>query len=174
MQVNSGADDVNEDGTSYVANYGALWIGTGANPSASFTGLRFNNVRIPVGATVTSARLEFYTGQQQWIPVNIEVAGDATANSTPFSSANRPSQRPLTNMRRVYTINESWSPNVPYSITELQGIIQVIINQPGWQSGNSLSLILRGNSPGTWSRKFVYSFEGNVNFAVRLVINYTT
>jgi len=170
-QINAGRDDVNEDGSTFTASNPLLWIGNGSG--ASYTGLRFNNVVIPRGATITSAYLRLYSSSNQWITVNLQIAGDATNNSAAFSSASRPSQRPLTAARVNHHSNTRWLANSWYNFNDMSGVVQEIISRPGWQSGNSLSIILRGTGS-TWGRKFVRAFESGASTAVMLIVNYST
>jgi PKD repeat protein len=168
-QVNSSSDDVNENGSSFQATNPTVWVGT--NPS--YTGLRFNNLGIPAGATISEAHLEFYVQNGQWIIVDVLIAAEAADNSMTFSSASRPSSRPLTTNRIEHHSNVSWPTNTWNILTgNLSGVVQEVVSRPGWQSGNSLSIIVKGiGSP--FGRKFVTSYDGNPAFAPRLVIQYT-
>ena len=56
--------NVNEEGTSFAPD-GALWAGNGSSATQSYLGLRFAGVTIPVGATVTSARIELTAAMTQ-------------------------------------------------------------------------------------------------------------
>ncbi len=171
--IKSATDDVNEDGASLVTNGTTIWIGNGGNATASFAGLRFAGVTIPRGATIVSAHLEVYSSQSQWIPITLQMAGDASDNSAVFSTSAKPSQRPLTTARITHNSNVNWAANTRYSLDEIKAIVQEIVSRSGWQSGNSLSLILKGTAAGTYSRKFGGSFEGNPTLAVRLVVTYS-
>lgn len=168
-QINDRRDDVNEEGSSFTAFNTSIWIGNGNGPS--FTGLRFNNLAIPRGATITSAYLSFYTTSSQWIRVSLQIAGDAADNSPTFSSTNRPSARVLTAARVNHRSDLFWGANNWYNFNDMSGVVQEIVNRPGWQSGNSLSIILRGTGS-TWGRKFVRAFESGASTAVKLTVTY--
>jgi hypothetical protein len=171
--VRSATDDVNEDGANFVTSDTTIWIGSGANPSASFAGLRFTGVTIPRGATITSAHLEFYSTRSQWIPLNVQMAADAADNSLAFTTSSKPSGRPLTTARITHNTNINWAANTWYSLDDIRPVIQEVVSRAGWQSGNSISLILKGLATGAYSRKYASSFEGNATLSVRLVISYT-
>jgi hypothetical protein len=64
-----------------------------------------------------------------------------------------------------------WNANTWYAFNEMALVVQEIVNQAGWQSGNSLAIVLR-NTGGAWSRKWVYSRDGAAQFAPQLVIVY--
>ena len=173
LQVAASNDDVNEDGSSFEPAFNTIWLGTAASTSASFTGLRFTNVPLPQGATILSAHLEVFSSQSQWIRIQMSIAAEAADNSLPFSSSNRPSQRPRTNQRVTHDSDVQWQANTWYALDEMAGVIQEVVNRPGWAAGNALAIILQG-SGGPYTRKFVVSFDGAAANAPRLVITYTT
>lgn len=171
VQVNSGTDDVNEDGTSFVSNGTTDWLGTASSAASSFAGLRFNNISIPKNATITSAQLQFYSSQGQWNSISLSIAGQAIGNSPTFSSSSKPSQRTLTTTKIAHSSNINWAINTWYTLNDVTPVIQELINRSDWSAGNSLSLILKGTGS-AWGRKFVKSFEAGSTLAPRLVITY--
>jgi hypothetical protein len=173
LQINDANNDVNEVNDTLNASQPAIWIGNGGSTTTSYTGLRFTNVSIPRGATITSAYLQFYSAQSQWILLNLQLSAEAADNSQPFVSNSRPSQRPLTSILN-HSSDIGWSANTWYNFNEMASVVQQVVNRSGWQSGNSLSIILKGTGTGTWGRKFVYGLEGAPGFAARLVITYSS
>jgi hypothetical protein len=170
-QTAAGTDDVNQDGTSNLTTSGTIWLGTGQSTSASYTGLRFTGITIPRNAVITSAYLEVYSTQNQWITIGFRVYGENTGNSSTFTTATKPSQRPLTTQQVAYSANTQWLANQWYQITSLEPVVQSLVNRSDWQSGNALTLILKGTS-GQYGRKIAQSYDGNPSFAPRLVIAY--
>ena len=172
-QVNGSSDDVNQSRNTLEVNNAQIWIGTEGNTGQSYTGLRFNNLDIPVGATITEAHLEFYTTASQWISIDVLIAADAADNSVTFSNGSKPSTRNFTTARVTHHSNEQWLANSWNMLTgNLSGVVQEVVSRAGWHSGNSLSIILKGLG-GPWGRKFVTSYDGNPAFAPRLVVSYT-
>jgi glucose/arabinose dehydrogenase len=169
VQVASGADDVNQSGSTYEANLAPMYIGNAGVANSGFTGLRFTNLSIPRGAQVVSARLELYALSQQWNQIDAEVAAEATDNSAPFSAGSGPATRPLTTARLRHSSNTQWLANQWYTYQDVTAVIQEVVNRGGWQPGNSLSIIVRGLN-GDWARKMMASFESNPALAPRLVI----
>ncbi len=172
FQITSGGDDVNEDGTIYTNNGTSVFLGTGGTVGGGWTGFRFNNVSIPPGATITSAHLEVVSPSTAWNQLNFDIYGEATGNSAPLSSTSKPSGRALTTSKVSHSSNVNWPAGSTISLNEMSSVIQEVINNPSWQLGNSLSVILKGTG-GTWSRKFVTSFEGSATNAPKLVVTYT-
>jgi hypothetical protein len=169
FQVAAGGDDVNENGTTFSDTASSIWFGNASG--ASYTGLRFTNVLLPPGATVTSAHLEVNAANTQWIGMAFEFGMEAAANSQPFTSTSKPSQRALLTPRVAHSSDQQWVSGTWYSLDELAPLVQAALNQPGWASGNALSLLLRGTGQ-AWARKFGRAFEGGATFAPRLVVTY--
>ena len=94
--IEVGLDDVNEDGPHFESGELTIWIGTGSDPSKSFTGLRFASVDVPPNASVIEASLEFYAPSSQAQSIEILVAAETSANCKLFSPGQPPSKRPTT------------------------------------------------------------------------------
>jgi PKD repeat protein len=169
--VASGADDVNEEGATFTPA-GSLWVGYGSSASASVLGLRFTGVAIPAGATITAARIELTAAATQWNSVAYEFAAEAAGNSAAFSTASRPSQRTLLVPRVAHTSDVQWVSGTRYALNDISTVIQAVVNQPAWASGQAIGVVVRGTS-GAWARKFVASTEGGATGAPRLVVTYT-
>ena len=170
--VLSGADDVNQEGTAFTADNSTVWVGNAASPTASFSGFRFANLAIPPGAVIGSARLELRAASQQWLSMNFEFAVEQSANSAPFSASSPPGSRTLFPQRVLHASDAQWLAGTWYQLDQLNALVQAAINQPGWASGNALSIIVRGTGQ-TWARKFATAFEGGAAFAPRLVVTYS-
>jgi hypothetical protein len=177
-QVVSRSDDVNEIlspsySVVFQPNLATVWIGNDGPNMRAFTGLRFANLQIPPDAVINSAYLEVYTPADNWISVAVSIAAHATDNSTTFNFNTRPSRRLLTTNQASYRSNRQWRAGTWGSLGEFPLVIQEVIDRPGWQNGNGLSLILQGTGM-PWGRIFVTSNNGNPQFAPKLVITYVT
>jgi hypothetical protein len=170
-QVNSSSDDVNEVNSSFTANSSTAWLGTGGSASNSYTGLRFTNLAVPQGATIISAKIEVTSSRTQWINIGFQIAADSTGNSQMFTTTNRPSQRGLTANKVNHTSDIQWLNGTKYQLNEMNTVIQEVVNRSDWQSGNSLSIILKG-TVGTWGRKFIHAFDGSPVNAAKLIVTY--
>ena len=171
LQVALSSDDVNQS-PEFEVNDARIWIGTAGSETESYTGLRFANVAIPQSATILSAHLEFYSVQEQWIRMGLTMAAEAADNSATFAPEAPPSQRPLTTQQVEHQSDTPWEADTWYEFDEMAAVIQEVIDRPGWQSGNSLAIIMRGSGGSRWGRKFVRSFDGDPALAPRLVITY--
>jgi hypothetical protein len=171
LQVAAGADDVNESGTVLTTDAADGWIGNAAASTTVVAGLRFVNVLIPANAIITAARLETQASSTQWQRMAFQFGIEAAANSAAFSTTARPSQRLLLGPKLNHSSDTQWLANTWYALEDISPLLQAAITQPGWQSGNALSLLLRGSGQ-PWGRKFVRHYEAGAAVAPRLVVTY--
>lgn len=141
--------------------------------SAQNVGLRFVGVGIPVGATVTSAWVQFRTDEVSSGAANLIVSGEAADNAAPFAGVDL-----NVSSRAVTTGLVAWSPldwlvigeaGVRQRTPDLSPVIQEIVDRPGWTDGNSLVLIVTGTGTRTAD-----SYNGNQAGAPVLHIEYTS
>ncbi len=106
-------------------------------------GLRFVNVRVPAGATVTNAYVELtQDDMESSAAVHIIIQGELTPNAPAFADTpGNISTRPAT------TAVAKWSPeHWPASgsknrTSDISAVIEEVLGQPGWAAGNALVLI---------------------------------
>jgi hypothetical protein len=171
VQIASGGDDVNQEGTSFSAGSSTIWLGTAAPSVAALTGLRFAGVGIPRNATITSARLEVQASSTQWLSIGFEIGAEAAATSLPFSAAAPPSSRVLLTPRVAHSSNTQWVSGTWYSFADLTPLLQALVSRSDWNAGNALALVMRGTGS-AYGRKFARSFEAGAATAPRLVVTY--
>lgn len=161
---------VNEENNNFFTNTRTLWVGNGNSTTQSYAGINFKGIQLPKGAKITSANLQLYSTQNQWISVNAEITGENVGNSSGFSSSNRPSQKSLTSAKVSHSSNSRWQNKRYYDFTNVTPVIQELVNRSDWNSGNSISLIVKGTGQ-NYARKFAQSSGSN---APKLIISYTT
>jgi hypothetical protein len=171
FQIAAGTDDVNEDGTTFDASGGTVWVGNASVNTASYTGLRFTGVSIPRNATITSARLEVNAAATQWIGLGFEIGIEAASTSAPFGTAARPSQRTLLTPRVQHSSDGQWIAGTWYQLDQIAPIVQALVTRSDWNAGNALALVLRGTG-NAWARKSAQAYEGTAALAPRLVVTY--
>ena len=138
-------------------------------------GLRFTNITVPTGATITNAYIQFQVDEVTTAnPVNLTVRGELNPNPVTFTTAtNNVSSRPNT------IANVAWS-NVPTWPTvgargqeqqtpEIRTIVQELIGQGGWASGNAMAFKITGTG-----KRTAEAFESGAAIAASLHIEYTT
>ena len=172
LPVLSGADDVTEEAGVITADGSDVWLGNGSSTTASFAGLRFANVAIPNGATITSARLEVNALGTEWHRINFEFAMEAAATSAAFTTS-PPSQRALL------------APRVTHGSDAAVGGGHLVSARRdraappgGGQPGRMERWQRRGPGPArhrrSVGRKFAHAFESDPARAPRLVVTYHT
>ncbi len=118
-----------------------------SNQGLQNIGLRFNNVTIPQGASVTQAMIQFKCDDDGSDPVEVTIYGEAVDNAQTFEETNgNISARPLTTTSVVWSI-EPWLAAGDrldaQKTVDLSSIVQEIVNRPGWVSGNSICIIMK-------------------------------
>ena len=170
-QISNSEDDVNQTPNGQLVHTGDLWIGSVERPESSYTGLRFTGVQIPPGAQILSMHLEFYLLRDHYDPVDVVVTADAADDSAPFTNDNPPSVRLLPAQQIPEHVQEPWLAGNRYEFDELAPIIQEIVSRPGWQNGNSLSIIMHGAGR-PQERRWVGNYDDFLESAPRLVVVY--
>jgi len=135
-----------------------------------YLGIRFQNITIPAGATITAAKLIFQSSANESSnPSSVDIYGQATANPATFvTTANNLSARPRTTNKVAWTFG-SWVTNQVNNSPDLTAIVQVLVNDPMWANGNSMAFLL--DATGTQRRK-AFSFESGQVKAPKLEITY--
>jgi hypothetical protein len=143
-------------------------------------GLRFLNVKVPKGATITNAWVQFTADDQKLTGavVNLAIWGKLEANPGAFTAA-----RSISSAQRT-SVHVKWS-NIPNWTTSARGpdqrtpnlspVVQELVNQSGWVAGNALALII-GDDPDNKSTaiRSVLSSPSTLAFHVEYSSKYAT
>ena len=117
-------------------------------------GLRFVDVTVPQGATISNAYLTIYNLGKLHIDPAFLIQCDKQANSPTFAAsppADTPAGRTLTTASYDWTDVSNPNPENPgswWSSPDISAPIQEVINLSGWASGNALSIIWVGDTTG--------------------------
>ncbi len=134
-------------------------------------GLRFENVQIPQGATVTKAEIKFTSASDESGTANFIIHGEAHDNSPVFSATtNNISNRTQTSAAVQWNGVEAWTANNVYSSPELKSIVQEIVNRNGWCGSNAMSFIISEN--GSNSLRRIKSYDASPDKAPVLYVEY--
>lgn len=139
-----------------------------------YVGLRFNNLNIPQGATITAAYIEFTANESTVSAGNptITIRGQNADHAAAFTTgSNNISSRPTTSQSATWN-PPAWAANSLQQTPDLTAIVQAIVNRSGWTSGNSMAFIFSGTASVSNYRN-AESFDGDSDEAPRLVIQYT-
>ena len=134
-------------------------------------GLRFQGVAIPRGATITSAYVQFTVDEVSRGPATFSIFGELVSNAAEFTAERgNISSRSLTNAR------VTWSPlewrrvgrATSYQRTRnLAPVVQEIIDETRWESGNALALLIFGDG-----KRVAESYDGVPNRAPLLLVEW--
>lgn len=170
-RVNASSDDAEESASGKV-NLSSSDLELISEDSDQTVGMRFNNLNIPQGATITNAYIQFEVDESTKEATNLTIQGEASDNAATFSTTkNNISSRPRT------TANVDWSPEpwsteqtteLDHKTPKLTSIVQEIVDRENWVSGNSLVTIITGSGERT-----AESFDGNSSAAPLLHLEYS-
>ena len=174
IQINSSSDDAEEfsSGEVYISS-SDLELADSPDSASQTIGLRFNGVNLPAGATINNAYLQFQVDETSSGTASLNIYGEANPNPVTYIiAANNISSRPKT------TASVSWTPanwnnigakGIKQRSPNLASIIQELISQAGWNSGQSMAFIISGSGTRT-----AESFDGSQTGAPTLYIEYSS
>ena len=156
FQVAYSEDDAEESlnpassfyGTPYIDSSDLELTQDGSDNQA--VGIRFRNVNIPVGATITSAYLQFtvdalHSGVTSVnVAVEDAVAPAAYSTSVPFGISSRPTFGSV-----PWDYIPAWTvvgaAGADQATPDLSALVQHVVDSEGWASGNPLAFVLTGS-----------------------------
>jgi len=122
------------------------WDGEDGNIMTSF--LRFQNVTIPKGAYIISAKLKIYAHEDESAEAKITIFAENADNSAAFTANEALNTRTWTTDSLKWNITENWTMWQAYSSPNFSNIVQKVIDRAGWTSGNALTIFVRGENQG--------------------------
>jgi len=123
-------------------------------------GIRFQNMTIPQGASITSSYIEFTAETPRSGTTNLTFYGQAIDNAPTFTlTAGNITSRTKTSASVAWNSVPAWNTDGEKKQTpDLSTVISEIVNRAGWASGNSLVIIVTGTSG---SNREAYSYNGS-------------
>jgi hypothetical protein len=157
IQVAASADDCYcyWNGSAWVFDYTYTLISSGYSSATIYKrggGFRFDNVTVPKGRTIAAAYLRFTSGtSHSETTVNSKITGDKESDAAAFTTlADYQARRGtvvggannnyITSKQVNWNNIAAWTLDTPYNSPDISEIIQEIVNQAGWASGNHLVL----------------------------------
>lgn len=108
-------------------------------------GIRFSDVNVPQGATITGAFIQFESRADQSGPVTLTIKGEDHDNALLFKEeTGNVSLRQRTEATVNWSIN-TWNKNeagAEQKTPDLKNMVQEIVDKKEWKSGNALSFII--------------------------------
>ena len=149
-RITNGKDDVEE----YVTG-GGMYIGSSdlempyegtGRSTPQVIGLRYVNVRVPQGVRIVNAYIEFQCDETKGgtLPVSLIIQGELSPNAPAFANvANNVTSRTRTAAQVVWVPVNWTSVGQKDQTSDIAFVIEEIVNQSGWASGNALVLVIR-------------------------------
>ena len=171
VHVSHDNDDCEEgaDGKMYLTSTDLELTNDGGD---QIVGLRFQNVGVPPGATITSAYVQFYVDEVSVGGCALTIRGQAADDAAAFTANPHDiSSRPMT------AVSKTWDPPAWDMIGEagpdqrtpdISAVIQEIVSRDGWNSGNAMVICIAGTGTRT-----AESYGGAGAMAALLHIEYT-
>jgi hypothetical protein len=110
-------------------------------------GLRFLDVQVPIGAEITNAYVQFTVEDVSGAEaVNLIIDGELVPNAPKFTETDY-----NVNSRTRTEANAEWQPEAwpttgqKHQTSDISAVIQEIISQDGWTSGNAMAIIISDN-----------------------------
>ena len=143
-------------------------------------GMRFTNIAIPRGATISSAYLRFRcNSSESGTTVNTKISAEDVDDAPTFAD----SASEFVNRYNNHTaamVNwdniPAWAAGIDYDSPEIKTVIQEVVDRAGWASGNDMVLFWEDyDNRSTFNNdawRWAYSYDGSTTYAPKLVIEY--
>ncbi len=170
--IASGDDDVEEqsDGSIYPDSSDLELVHEGGD---QIIGLRFNQISIPQGATVSSAYIQFTVDESDATDSTLlNIYAQNSDNAPAFSSNDLD-----VSSRTKTTATVSWDVPVWDTVDvsgeeqrtpDLKELLQEVISRQGWEENGSVVFIIEGSG-----KRVADSYEGGADKAPKLIVEYT-
>jgi len=182
-QVAASADDcrVQWNGSAWSCQLTATRNSAGYNTSTNYkqgNGLRFTNITIPKGATITVTYLTFTSAANRSNTiVKSKIRGEDADNAAAFSDYADYDSRPRTTAVVNWDDIPAWTVDVECDSPDFTSVIQEIIDRAGWASGNALVIFWddhdNRSTNSNYTNRHAYSYDDTPAKAPKLHIEYT-
>ncbi len=135
--------------------------------------LRFPNVSVPAGATVTGAKLRLIaSSSESGAAVTLRIEGEAADNAAAFvATANNLINRPKVATSVDWSVGDTWA-GTAYESPDIANIVNAIVGRAGWAEDQAMVFSL--DPLGDNNQRHFYDVENNSTRAAELDITYTT
>jgi photosystem II stability/assembly factor-like uncharacterized protein len=171
-RISQGSDDAEEHVHNGYIDYVSSDLELVFDRYTQTIGLRFQNIQVPDGATITNAYVEFETDETGSTSTDLTFYGEDVDNSVTFipGYSYNVSSRIKTSASVTWLNVPAWDTvNEIHQTPDISPIIQEIVNRNNWASGNALSIIVTGSG-----RRTAESYNKEPDNAPFLVVEYRT
>ncbi len=171
-RVSASSDDAEEKSSGNV-NIDSSDLELVFDGSNQEVGMRFTDINIPQGATITNAYIQFTVDETENIESSLTIQGQNEDDAEAFKSVKH-----NISIRDKTSAAVSWSPpewltvgvaGADQQTPDISLVVQEIVNRSGWNSGNALVIIITGTG-----KRTAESFDGGgITEAPTLHIEYS-
>jgi len=148
VPVSSANDDLYEDNTGKVITDDTILPLNryDGDQHSRVSALRFSDLRIPQGATITQAHILFQSASDSMINADLRFKIEDTSNSIPFEPGlNNITNRQWSPDSVPWNAVEPWSVDSTYESPDLSDFVNRVVNKSDWCGGNSVSFSIEGS-----------------------------
>jgi len=152
-----------DDGYYYISwnnNFVDLALGDISGNNA-YMFLRFQNVSVPQGATITEAYIRFTAySNKTGTPVLTKIYFNDADNATAPTDWTTQQAKVKTTAVLDWDINICWVNDTKYNTDDLSDVIQEVVDRPGWVSGNAMMALIQddGSASGVYKAASSYDY----------------
>ncbi len=140
-------------------------------------GLRFSNIAIPAGATVTNARIDFVSAAANTTAdaLNIQVTVENTGNAEAFdSTTNNLSNRTKFSDVVTWHPDDSWDFGQTIEGPNVTSLVQrVVSDNSDWCGNNAMAFFLEPSTASDTMSRLAYAYEAGAGQKPTLTVSYT-
>ena len=130
---------------------GTIVVGKGANDldfseAGKKIGLRFTDLDIPKGATITKAYLGFKVASSGSGNTVLTVRGEDSDTPRPFTRSERDISSRKTTSAAVSWRPSAWRKGATMRSSDVSKVVQEVVDRGDWNSGDALAFIVSGDS----------------------------
>jgi hypothetical protein len=170
-RILAGADDVEESaaGALSASSSDLEMMLDGTSPQRG-VGVRFTNLTIPMGVSITNAWIQFKAKEAHTEATTLTVRAHAVDNAPAFATTSNVTSRTPTIAQTQWANIPAWvigAATTAQRTTDLKSVVQEIVSRPGWMSGNAMAFMITGTG-----RRVASAFENGAANAPVLHVEY--
>ncbi len=170
--IASAADDIEEASIAHTTLANGVIIENANLDNFNSIGLRFQGIDIPQSATITNAYLLFTASATNVNDASTIIKGVAVDDMPPWTLADFDVTSQTTVPSTVVWNQGEWLNNRTYKSADISSVIQDIVNQGGWDVGNSLAITTTPTGAAALNHRAFTASEADFSRKPKLVIAY--
>jgi|GEM_PF-5642023 len=167
-QIASSSDDAEEQSAGNVKVTSSMLDLIKNGGVMQIVGMRFTNLNIPKNAHIIKAYIQFTAKRASSVSTNLIIQGEHVANPNPFNGTRLNLSSRIRTTESVNWSPQAWSKGSVSQTSDIGSIVQSLVNQSDWSSGNAMAFIVSGVG-----QRVAVSYDGLANNAPTLHIEYT-